>query len=90
MPVKDPHTRTKPLPLANGHGRYITDSPDRTFVSVGEWPLHIVVINISPPNSSPTPGVFYTYFYNHARRLRLEKILYLEPSRSSNGYFNHS
>jgi hypothetical protein len=24
-----------------------------------------------------TPGVFYTYFYNHARRFRLEKLLYL-------------
>jgi hypothetical protein len=36
--------------------------------------------------SSSTPGVFYTYFYNHAYRLRLEKLLYLELSRSSNGY----
>jgi hypothetical protein len=26
-------------------------------------------------DSSPTPGVFYTYFYNHAHRLRLEKPL---------------
>ena len=34
-----------------------------------------------------TPGVFYTCFYNHARRLRLEKLLYLELSRSSSGYF---
>jgi hypothetical protein len=33
------------------------------------------------------PEVFYTYFYNHARRLRLEKILYLELSRSPNGFF---
>jgi hypothetical protein len=33
---------------------------------------------ISPLNSSWTPGVFNTYFYNHARRLRLEKLLYLE------------
>jgi hypothetical protein len=38
-------------------------------------------------DSSWTPGVFYTYFYNHARRLRLEKLLYLELSRSSNGFF---
>jgi hypothetical protein len=28
----------------------------------------------SPRLSSWTPGVFYTYFYNHARRLRLEKL----------------
>jgi hypothetical protein len=33
------------------------------------------------------PGVFYTYFYNHAHRLRLEKLLYIELSRSSNGRF---
>jgi hypothetical protein len=34
--------------------------------------------------------VFYTYFYNHARRLGLEKILYLEVSRSPNGFvFNN-
>ena len=37
--------------------------------------------------SSSTPGVFYKYFYNYARRLRLEKLLYIELSRSSNGYF---
>ena len=41
----------------------------------------------SPLNLSWTPGVFYTYFYNHARRLRLEKLLYLELSRSLNGFF---
>jgi hypothetical protein len=36
---------------------------------------------------SSTIGVFYTYFYNHAHRLGLEKLLYIELSRSSNGYF---
>jgi hypothetical protein len=39
------HLRIKPLPLANGHGRYITVTPERTLVSVEEWPLHITVIN---------------------------------------------
>jgi hypothetical protein len=36
-----------------------------------------------------TPQLFYTYFYNHAHRLRLEKLLllYLEPSRRPNGFF---
>jgi hypothetical protein len=44
--------------------------------------------NFSGVNSSSTPGVYYTYFYNHARRLRLEKkLLYIELSRSSNRYF---
>ena len=33
------------------------------------------------------PRLFYTYFLNHVHRLRLEKQLYLEPSRSSNGIF---
>ena len=41
--------RIKPLPLANGHGRYITVTPERTFF--GEWPLHIAVkfITVSLP-----------------------------------------
>jgi hypothetical protein len=42
---------------------------------------------ISHGHSSSTPGVFCTYFYNHAHRLRLETLLYLELSRSSNGFF---
>jgi hypothetical protein len=45
------NARLKPLPLANGHGRYI-----------------------SYRGSSPALGVFYTYFYDHARRLRLEQL----------------
>jgi hypothetical protein len=43
--------------------------------------------DISHRHSSWTPGVFYTYFYNRAHRLRLEKLLYLELSRSPNGNF---
>jgi len=46
MPVKDSHTRIKPLALASGNGRYITVTPKRTLVFVGEWPLHIAVINL--------------------------------------------
>jgi hypothetical protein len=34
MPVKDPHTRTRPLTLASGHGRYITVTRE-WLVSVG-------------------------------------------------------
>ena len=48
---------------------------------------HVAVINFSPRLSSCTPGVFYTYFYSHAHRLRLEKLLYIELSRSFSGYF---
>jgi hypothetical protein len=46
MPVKHSHTRIEPLALASGHGRYITVTPERAIVSVGEWPLHIAVINV--------------------------------------------
>jgi hypothetical protein len=46
IPVKDSQTRIKPLALASGHGRYITVTPERTILSVGEWPLHIAVINL--------------------------------------------
>ena len=74
--------------MASGHGRHIavTPEPERTFFSVGEWPLHI-----SHGDSSPIPGVFCTHFYNynHAHHLRLEKLLCLELSRSSNGFFNY-
>jgi hypothetical protein len=38
------HFRIKPLALASSHGRYITVTPERTLVSVGEWPLHVAVI----------------------------------------------
>ena len=40
------------------------------------------VYYISHRHSSGPPGVFYTYFYNYARRLRLEKLLNLELSIS--------
>jgi hypothetical protein len=40
------HALIKPLTLASGHGRYITVTPERTLLSVGEWPLHIAVINL--------------------------------------------
>ena len=44
-------------------------------------------IYISPPDSRGTTRVFYAYFYNHARRPRLEKLLCLELSRIPNGFF---
>jgi hypothetical protein len=46
--------------------------------------IHTYIIIV---NSNWTPGAFYTCFYNHAHRLRLEKLLYIELSRCSNGYF---
>jgi hypothetical protein len=51
------------------------------------WHVNYGGGQISPRLSSGPPGVFYAYFYNHAHRPRLEKLLYLvELSRSSNGY----
>jgi hypothetical protein len=46
IPGKNSDTRLKPLPLTNGHGRYITVTPERALLSVGEWPLHITVLNL--------------------------------------------
>ena len=45
IPVKDSHTRIKPLALASVHGRYITATPERALVSVGEWLLHTAAIS---------------------------------------------
>jgi hypothetical protein len=47
-PVKDAHTRIKPLVLASGHGRYTTVTPERALGSVGECPLHVTVANVKP------------------------------------------
>ena len=59
IPGKHSHTRIKPLALASGHGRYITVTPERALVSVGEWPLHIAVtfLTVSLPKP-PCNGRF--------------------------------
>jgi hypothetical protein len=44
-------------------------------------------IHVSDIASFSTPQLFYTNFYNHARRLCLEKLLYIGFSGSSNGFF---
>jgi hypothetical protein len=45
IPGKHSNTRIKPLPLANGHGRYTAAinraTTERILDSVGEWPLHV-------------------------------------------------
>jgi hypothetical protein len=38
IPGKHSDTRIKPLPLTNGHGRYMAVTPERKLVSVGECP----------------------------------------------------
>jgi hypothetical protein len=45
-PVEHSDTRIKPLPLTNSHGHYMAVTPERTILSVEEWPLHITVINL--------------------------------------------
>ena len=49
--------------------------------------INIGYRHVSDVDTSSTPQLFYTFFYNHAHRLRLEKLLYMELSRSSNGFF---
>jgi hypothetical protein len=50
--------------------------------------IHIYTyMHVSGFDQVPTPQLFYTCFYNHAHRLRREKLLYIELSRSSNGFF---
>ena len=55
---KNSDARIKPLPLANGHGRYITVTPERALVSVGEWPLHIAVKFLTVSLPKPPYGGF--------------------------------
>jgi hypothetical protein len=47
-PSEHSDTRIIPLALAlaSGHGRCTTVAPERTLVSVGEWPSHAAVINL--------------------------------------------
>ena len=61
--------------------------PNGRLCSFGNDRFVVYIYIISPRLSSGPPGVFYTCFYNHARRLRLEKLLYIELSRSLSGYF---
>jgi hypothetical protein len=46
-------------------------------------------IHVSEIGLFSTPQLFYTYFYDHARRLRLKKLLYIEIPRNPNGFINH-
>jgi hypothetical protein len=59
------------LPISSKRAITITTSVVSALVNY----YGIIVYQISPPlvfDSSGAPGVFYTYFYNHARCLRLE------------------
>jgi hypothetical protein len=41
IPGKHSDTRIKPLALTNGHGRYMTVTPERALSFVGGCPLNI-------------------------------------------------
>ena len=45
---KHSDTRIKPLTLANGHGRCMAVTPERTFLSVGKFPLNTKPLNFCP------------------------------------------
>jgi hypothetical protein len=69
------------LALTSGHGRYIAVTP--VTVKYNRYKFQWRLFEFAP-------GVFYTYFYDNARRFRLEKLLLIyiiELSRSFNGYF---
>jgi hypothetical protein len=65
--------------------RYTSGLPDGGF---SRWMLDSSSpCDFSHRHSSRTPAVFYTCSYDHALRLRLEKLLCLELPRSPNGFF---
>jgi hypothetical protein len=65
--------------------------PGGSTFDLGHWHITIsitarleslLILQISDLDPKSTPQLFYTYFYNHARRPRFEKLLYLELSRT--------
>jgi hypothetical protein len=64
-------------PLAKGGLRRALQY-DRKWIEVCSYsrPLACQWLSVTP-SSKFAPGVFYACFYNHARRLRLEKLLYV-------------
>jgi hypothetical protein len=90
-PLKSTGIGSCPCPYFHSNSIIRTAGPNST--SIRWYRYRCRIPHISPPVSvsSWTPRIFYTYFYNRARRLRLEKLLllYLELSSSSNGRFNN-
>jgi hypothetical protein len=64
---------------------------DPTFYVAGESALFLELelggLIFQSPCFKGNLGVFYTCFYNHGRRIRLEKLLHLGLSRSPGGCF---
>jgi hypothetical protein len=60
IPGKHSDTRIKPLTLTNGHGRYITVTPERTLKSVGGMSVKYVAVKFlaAPLPKQPCNGRF--------------------------------
>jgi hypothetical protein len=59
IPGKGPDTRIKPLALTNGHGRYITVTPERTPTPFGRWGMGMSVKYIAVK--------FYPFHFQNGR-----------------------
>ena len=68
IPGKHSDTRIKPLTLTNGHGRYMTVTPERALASVGGFPLDI------------QPFIFWSF---HFRNGRVTAVLEVKPPSGS-------
>ena len=83
IPGKHSDTRIKPLPLTNGHGRYITVTSERTLLSFVHWEISVEYIAVkflavSPPKP-PCNGRFAS-----ATAIWIQKLfLILKPVRTS-------
>ena len=99
IPDKHSHTRIKPLALASGHGRYITVTPKRALVSVGEWPLHLAVKFLTVSLPKPPSGGFGSetaiwirkwlkMSVETSRKLQLESRIVFQGACDGHGYRN--
>jgi hypothetical protein len=78
MPVKDSHTRIKPLALASGHGRYIPVKRERTLYLLGNGRYtHIYIYSI----------YIYIYIYNIYNRYSYKFLIVSLLKRLRNGRF---
>ena len=76
-------TRGYTVPL-----QYLTPTPTFSFDVSGpaQKAVPVPISDFSDLEQVWAPQLFYTCFYNHARHLRLEKLLHLELPISSSGF----
>jgi hypothetical protein len=63
--------------------------PEGNHGGIGAGRKATCVHDASPLVSSWTPGIFYTYFYAHAHRLRLENYYIWSFLEAPTDFFNH-